>query len=110
MLCRVISPKHWQTALYRSQLADVPCLGDSSTCGGLSELNGTIVIDSGYWIRTYKSRSFELATRVSLNHHLVSDLIGVVDASLVFSLVVLKDAVLLPCLDVLPVCYERDVE
>ena len=88
-------------------MADVPCLGDSSTCCGLSELNGTIVIDSGYCIRTYESCSFELPTLVCVDHHLVSDLVGVIFASLVFSLVVLKDKVLLPFFDVVPVCDEQ---
>ena len=59
---------------------------------------------------TNKPSSFELAIWVSLDHHLVTDLVGVVFAVLVFPFVVLKDKVLLPFLDVLPVCCERDVE
>ena len=91
-------------------VADVPCLGDSSTCGGLSELNGTIVIDTGHCVRTYKSGSFELPIRVCFDHYLVSNLVGVIFASLVFSLVVLKDKVLLPFLNALPVCHKGYVE
>ena len=38
---------------------------------------------SAYCVRTYKSSSFELLTWVSFDHHLVSDLVGVILASLV---------------------------
>ena len=58
-------------------------------------------------VRTYELDSFELPIRVCINHHLVSDLVGVIFASFVFSLVVLKDKVLLPFLDVLSVCHKQ---
>ena len=55
-------------ALARLQQPDVPDLQDSSTCGGLSELYGTIVKQLGYRERTREPFSFELAVRVCLDH------------------------------------------
>ena len=59
---------------------------------------------------TLTADSFKFPAGVSLNHDLVSDLVGVVSALGVFALVVLQDAVLLPFLDALPVSLERYVE
>ena len=90
-------------------MADVPSLQDSSAHDGLSELCGAIVIHLACRVRTAKSGSLELATRVVLDHHLVTDLVGVIFAVFVLPLVILKDKVLLSFLDALPVCDKRDV-
>ena len=94
----------------RFHIADVPCLQDSSTVGGLRELDGAIVMDLGNRARTVEPCSFELTAGVCADHHFVSWTVGVVAPLGVFSFVVLEDAMLLPFLDVLPVCLERYVE
>ena len=77
---------------------------------GLRELDGSIVIDLGYRVWTRELCSFEFLVGVFSNHYLISGMVGVVTLLGVFFLVVLKNAVLLPFLYVLPVCLERHVE
>ena len=45
-----------------------------------------------------------------MDHHLIANRILVGFASSVFTLIVLKDAILLSFFDVLPVCLERDIQ
>ena len=94
----------------RFHIADVPCLQDSSTIGGLRELDGTVVTDLGDRARTVEPSSFELAVGVCSDHYLVSWTVDVVAPGGVFSFVVLKDATLLLFLNALPVSLERHVE
>ena len=76
----------------------------------LRELDGSIVINLGDRVWTREPCSLELSVGVFSNHYLISGMVGVVAPLGDFFLVVLKDAVLLPLLYVLPVCLERYVE
>ena len=94
-------------------LSDVPCLRDSSAFirGGLCELWGAIVfIDLGDRTRTDPAGSFELAAGVSLYHNLIARLVDMLASRGIFGFVVLKDAMLLPFLDALPIGFERHIE
>ena len=51
--------------------------------------------------------SFEFATGVSLDHHLISRVMGVLTSRGILGLVVLCDAVLLPLLDALPIGFKE---
>ena len=87
-------------------IADVPCLCDSSTVGGISELNGAIVINLANCIGSPILWLTVLAMRVILDHNSIAHSVGVLASSHVFALIFLKDKLLLAILYVLPVCLE----
>ena len=83
--------------------ADVPCLCDSSTIGGLCELNGAIVIYLANRKRSHILWLTMLAIGVILDHNSIAHPVGVFTASHVLALIILKDKLLLSILYVLPV-------
>ena len=94
-------------------LSDVPCLRDSSAFsrGGLSELWGAnVVTDLGDRTGAEPAGSFELAAGVSLYHNLIARLVDMLSSRGIFGFVVLKDAMLLPFLNVLPIGFERHIK
>ena len=66
--------------------------------------------DLGHCVWTNPAFSFEFATGVSLDHYLISRVVGVLTSCGIFGFVVLDDAVLFPLLDALPIGFKGDVQ
>ena len=86
------------------------CLVDSSTCSGLREHEGPVVVYLGYRIRSRVMRVSKLSAGVLLYHYLVARLVGVFPPCGVLMFVVLDDVAHLSLFDVVPVGYKCYVE
>ena len=66
--------------------------------------------DLGHCAWTNAAFSFEFATGVSFDHHLISRVTGVLTSRGILGFVILNDAMLFALLDVLPTGFEGDVQ
>ena len=80
----------------------------STVIGVLFEPWSAIVIHSSHRVRPSFLIGTMFTVRVTVNHYLVSNGVGVLNAGRIFASIVLKDELLLTILDVLPVSLERD--
>ena len=92
------------------QVMDVPRLKDSSTGGGLSELDGAIVINLANCVWSRILGWPMLAIGVLFDHDFVTNATDMINAFCVFSCIVLEDKLLVSFLDALPVWLEGDVD
>ena len=79
---------------------------NSSTCNGLRDREGPVVVYLGYRVRSRVTRVSKLSAGVLLYHYLVPRLVGVFPPCGVLTLVVLDDAPHLLLFDVVPVGYK----
>ncbi len=91
-------------------IPDVPCLRDSSTCGGPGELHSAIVIHLADCVRSLAKVCPVFAIGIQSHHHPVSDSIGVVASSHVLSSIILVDELLLALFNALPIWLEVDIK
>ena len=90
---------------------DVPCLMDSSTCSGPTELNGAIVIHLTDRVRTSAlvCPRAVLVVGVLFNAGFLSHGVSVIVASGILTRVVLKDKLLLLFLDMFSISLKGNV-